>query len=131
MVGMYVAPALNLDRFTCPHCWTLAPHLWDFAKVDGSPVEHVKLSKCLVCGRATLWEARGSTGATEWAMAYPDSSPAPLPNADLPDDVRADYDEASTVINRSPKGAAALLRLAVQRLCICLGQPGKNINDDI
>jgi hypothetical protein len=64
-------------------------------------------------------------------MIYPESSSAPLPNADLPEDIRTDYEEARSTINRSPRGAAALLRLCVQKLCKHLGQSGKDINADI
>jgi hypothetical protein len=64
-------------------------------------------------------------------MVYPDSSPAPLPNSDLPEDIKADYEEARSVIARSPRGACALLRLCVQKLCGSLGESGKDINSDI
>ncbi|MEJ2122307.1 MAG: DUF4145 domain-containing protein [Alphaproteobacteria bacterium] len=64
-------------------------------------------------------------------LVWPRQGTAPIPNPDTPDDVRDDYDEASAILDASPRGAAALLRLGIQKLCKHLGEPGKNINDDI
>ncbi|HHE33259.1 MAG TPA: DUF4145 domain-containing protein [Chlorobaculum parvum] len=64
-------------------------------------------------------------------MVIPSGATAPLPHPDMPEVVLADYQEARDVANSSPRTAAAVLRLAVQKLCVELGESGKNINDDI
>jgi hypothetical protein len=80
-------------------------------------------SVCEHCNQATVWH--------EKAMIYPNHGTAPIHNADMPHDVANDYLEAAKIANLSPKAAAALLRLAIQKLCAHLGGDGKNINDDI
>src|SRR5216683_5193804 len=56
---------------------------------------------------------------------------APPPSSDMPEDIARDFDEARDIFNRSSRASAALLRLALQKLCIHLGQSGKNLNNDI
>ena len=56
---------------------------------------------------------------------------APQPSTDMPPDVVDDFNEAREVLAKSPRSAAAILRLAIQKLCKHLGQPGENINKDI
>ena len=56
---------------------------------------------------------------------------APLPSVDTPQDVKEDYEEARSIFNQSPRGAAALLRLAIQKLVIALGESSDNLNDSI
>lgn len=80
-------------------------------------------SLCFNCNEIAIW-----TGS---AMAWPVQNNAPAPNPDLPEDVRLDFDEAGRILTISPRGAAALLRLAIQKLCKELGGKGKNIDDDI
>lgn len=55
----------------------------------------------------------------------------PSPHPDMPEAVRIDYEEAYKVFSVSSRSAAALLRLAIQKLCQELGEKGRNINDDI
>lgn len=64
-------------------------------------------------------------------MIHPSIKAAPMAHPDMPPDVAIDYDEARNIAQDSPRGAAALLRLCVQKLCKHLGEPGKNINNDI
>ena len=64
-------------------------------------------------------------------MHFPIASSAPPPNAEMPENVKTLYVEASDVVDRSPRAAAALLRLSIQVLCKELGEPGENINTDI
>jgi hypothetical protein len=86
-------------------------------------VQNVSISRCFNCDKIAVWIFN--------RLAYPIVSSAPLANTDLPDYVRLDYEEAGTILQLSPRGAAALLRLAIQKLCKELGGKGKNIDADI
>ncbi|MDO8769947.1 MAG: DUF4145 domain-containing protein [Burkholderiaceae bacterium] len=54
-----------------------------------------------------------------------------MAHKDLPECCRKDYEEARVVVSDSPRAAAAILRLCVQRLTVELGGKGKKIDDDI
>jgi hypothetical protein len=90
---------------------------------EPSRVQNLSTSVCFNCAGVAVW--------VHTRLVWPAVGAAPLPNPDMPDDVRRDYEEASTILDLSPRGAAALLRLAVQKLCAHLGEKGKNINEDI
>ncbi|WP_339614511.1 DUF4145 domain-containing protein, partial [uncultured Parvibaculum sp.] len=92
-------------------------------RLQQQQVANLNISSCFSCKKISVWIFD--------ALVYPKKGEAPQPNPDLPDDIRRDYDEASSILDLSPRGAAALLRLAIQKLCKELGQSGKNINDDI
>ena len=83
----------------------------------------ISFSQCIHCKDIAIWIYD--------RLVWPQQSKAPLPNPDLPTDIQADYEEAGAILALSPRGAAALLRLGIQKLCKHLGGKGKNINDDV
>lgn len=88
-----------------------------------SKIERLFASKCFVCDCVSLWIRDN--------LVYPQSKSAELPHSDMPESIKQDFEEARAILNFSPRAAAAMLRLAVQKLCSHLGQPGKNIDADI
>jgi hypothetical protein len=84
---------------------------------------NMHLSQCYNCKEMAVW--------VHDRLLFPSELNEEEPNEDLPSDVLADYQEARSILNLSPRGAAALLRLAIQKLCGRLGESGKNINVDI
>lgn len=126
----YLKPTVLAISFTCPHCGVLSKQDWwcrtwgDERIFNRKDMDHeIKVGHCHACSKRTLWIDR--------TMYFPDNGNAPLPNPDMPENVAKLYSEATSIQNKSPRGAAALLRLAVQLLCKELGESGKNLNEDI
>lgn len=83
--------------------------------------------ECHNCRERSYWRGEVSVGR----LIEPIIGGGPRAHPDMPEEVRKDYEEARTIVMQSPRGACALLRLAVQKLCKELGEPGENINVDI
>lgn len=81
-----------------------------------SQVVNLHLSQCYICDGSAIW--------LRDRMVWPMQTFDVQPNADLPDHIKADFAEATAIATLSPRGAAALLRLAIERLCIHLGKKG-------
>ena len=64
-------------------------------------------------------------------MLLPDVSGYPPVNDDMPNGIKRIYGEAAAVANKSPRAAAALLRLALQELCKSLKCEGDNLQKQI
>ena len=123
----FTPPEREKSAYHCPHCRAYSSQLWSnvFAQFKSvmQTVNDVYISRCTHCEKNTIWVGG--------ELVYPEDRQAPLPNDDLPEDIKADYNEATSIIGKSPRGAAALLRLCIQKLCKHLGEGGKNINNDI
>lgn len=86
-------------------------------------VHNLHLSKCYNCKKVAIW--------VHESLLFPSHKTGTQPNPDLPDEIIRDFEEARSIVDESPRGAAALLRLCVQKLCKTLGEKGRNIDDDI
>ena len=133
----YIEPEFKKKAFNCPYCDVYAHQMWrsnllsytadetshSIHMYDQLRVNSWTTSTCSHCGEVSFWLAE--------KLIYPKSSIAPLPNEDMPDDVKVDYLEARNIVNNSPRCACALLRLALQKLMSHLGESGNNLNEDI
>jgi hypothetical protein len=120
----YVPPSLSGEAYTCPHCAVYS--LFQGTEYDTNEWGRghtITLRECRCCFKLVLW--------LDDLLLYPDMHTAPPPNGDLSAAVQADYLEAASIVSRSPRGAAALLRLCIQNICKELGGAGKKVNDDI
>jgi hypothetical protein len=123
----FVAPTFDAKAFNCPLCHAYAQQHWERVARHGHQrvewLDEYGASFCLHCKKWLMWH--------EKKIIVPDVSAAPPPNEDLDDDIKRDYAEAASVVAKSTRGAAGLLRLCIQKLCKQLGETGKNIDADI
>lgn len=86
-------------------------------------LRNVFISKCYTCSSLSIW--------LHDRLLYPSKIMGPSPNLDLSADVKHDYEEARQILDLSPRGSAALLRLAIEKICIELGAEGDTIDKQI
>lgn len=136
-MSKHIAPTLRKQSFHCPNCSVFSEQTWSEnihcnytgRLANGTNgytlfvLQNFLIAKCRHCELPSIW--------LDGKMVFPLTGNVEMANSDLPDDIKNDYNEAKNIVTISPRGAAALLRLAVQKLCIHLGEKGKNINDDI
>jgi hypothetical protein len=89
----------------------------------GWQLDNTNASKCYSCKQYALWVGPN--------LAWPVQQYSVAPNAEMPEHIKPDFLEAASIVDVSPKGAAALLRLCIQKLVIHLGGKGDNLNADI
>lgn len=133
MTAPYIAPSADLKAFNCPRCGVYAGQLPglmvfevfrdDGARMMGRVVEGFSMCVCAHCKGFSLWHRQN--------MVVPSGGAAPLCHPDMPHEIIPDFEEARLIVAHSPRGAAALLILVIQKLCKHLGQSGENINADI
>jgi hypothetical protein len=84
---------------------------------------NVSMSMCHSCDAFSVW--------IKDKLAWPSYSIEIEPHPDIPGDIKDDFIEAAEIVEKSPRGSAALSRLMVQKLMSHLGGEGKDINANI
>lgn len=120
-------PVHGSNSFTCPHCGVLAMQWFKdlvyLGYQNNAEATQVSQSECFNCKKVLIW--------LDKILIYPSESTAVLPHEDMPEEIAAVFEEARSVFDKSPRAAAALLRLAIQLTCQALGKEGSNLNTDI
>ena len=119
----YITPEYKEKGFHCPHCDTYANQNWYETHNHNYCIKGNMVAFCDHCNKYSIW--------VDKKMVFPDLSPAPLPIDEMPEPVKELYNEARNIFNKSPRGACALLRLAVQLLVKDLGENEKNLSKAI
>ncbi|MBT4259130.1 MAG: DUF4145 domain-containing protein [Nitrospina sp.] len=123
----HVPPKFKSTGFNCPFCNAFAHQEWKSVFTDTTSyafISEFELSQCVRCNSMSIWVRK--------KLAFPSYSIAPIAAVDMPDQIKAVFDEARAIVATSPKGAAALLRLAIQELCdSLLKTSGSNLNQAI
>jgi len=133
MRGTYEPPSFRSKAFTClhPNCFTLTSMTW--TRLSGERWANNYFAteywhcECDLCHKNSVWIDDGAEGL----LVLPNLLPAPYAHEALPNDCLADFSEAREICDRSPRGAAALLRLCLQKLLVHLGGKGEHIDSDI
>jgi hypothetical protein len=94
-----------------------------YSNIDFIMFGNIFVSECVSCKKLAVWCSE--------RMVYPSSVTVSHPHPEMPEDIRYDFNEARQIFHASPRGSAALLRLCIQKLCIHLGEKGKNIDDNV
>lgn len=133
----YISPLKDKLSFHCPHCNVLSKQTWVYdikcfynERMPNGQTGHynfgipnISVSKCTHCQGISFWLLEN--------MIYPITGNVEVANKDLTEEIKSVYNEAKSIVSLSPKGASALLRLALQMLCKEIKAEGKTINDNI
>lgn len=123
--------------FVCPYadCGAFAEHYWghmsDVDQVMNQARYQTRQLESAVIFAALCQSCKRDVIFIDGKLVKPATSEAPPPGEDMPYEILQEYMEAAAILPGSPRGSAALLRLAVQKLLPLLGATKRDINDQI
>lgn len=151
-----VTPQVGSKSFSCPHCGALAHQEWfsiscrpatkpsvnragdvstgETTVITKISMAQLKIEATHMVSNSSMSQCYSCKGIAVWLgdrLMHPVKQTLVEPHEDMPPNIRDDFREAASIVELSPRGAAAPLRLCLQKLMVDLGETGKNINEDI
>lgn len=121
-------PEYYKDEFICPFCELYVSHKWYadiLENVREKNDEIFTISRCTKCNEMILWSEKTRE------IVYPNILSISKPNMDMEEEIRNLYSEASKIYKESPRGAAAILRVSLEKLLEQAKIPGNDLNNKI
>ena len=138
----YVPPEFKSQAFTCPHCDVRRNQSWEeLYYISGEDSFHASSYDSLIdngsqiygavcsgCKRVSIWR---NIDENSGEMVYPTTLFGISPVDDMPEEVLEFYNEARGVASISPRAAAVLLRVSLEKLTEHLGEKEGGLNKRI
>lgn len=122
-----IEPKKDKYSFICPHCNIVAimahKNNLEFYNSINNTMSRINIRQCVACNEINIW--------LDEKMVYPKPKFTLPPNEDLSENIKKLYIEASEIVEQSPCGACAILRLALQKMLKELGLYKKDLNTSI
>ena len=109
----YVQPKARKDAFHCPRCGSYSDQYWSeiikCTRVGNRTDDRYDIGCCRRCEEISIWE--------DEKMVVPSTGNAPMPNPNMTEEIKIDYNEARDIVSRSPRSSCVLLRLCIEKIC--------------
>lgn len=125
-MSKYYPAKFQAEQFNCVHCGVYAHQNWKLIAFYGTSqiLEHLACI-CSHCKKLSLWKKNTQT------IIDPIFTTHVPAHKEMPNEIKALYDEALSIIDLSPKASSALLRLAIQNLMPLIGANIGKLDKDI
>jgi hypothetical protein len=127
----YTPPKFKSEGFNCPQCNYYAHQLWfevyygeKSDRYGNNKISALEMSECVKCKKYILW--------FDGKIIFPVVNGVQQPHPEMPTEVKTLYEEAKTIVSKSPRASTALLRTAVTVLVdTVMGKNNNSLNHNI
>lgn len=125
MSSIQTEPDYLKASFNCPHCHAFSAMSWLVLMIPPrTPIDFAS-AQCQSCRKRSIWQTFTYEGMlnmsietlTNGKMVYPTVATALAAHPMMPGEIKKDFEEARQIAGMSPRAAAGLLRLCIEKLC--------------